>query len=149
MPVKIEFNIKEFRREMDHLSAEIDRDILESLQQAGEDFVTSARSMGKSQGGFGDVTGNLRSSIGYVIRRDGEVIHGDFKGTSEGVSAAKKAVDEVEKNEGLQLIGVAGMDYASKVESKGYNVISVQADVLLVDLRDYMKIIEKKYNRKR
>lgn len=149
MPIKIEFNIKEFRREMDQMSAEIDRDILESLQQAGEDFVNSARSMGKSQGGFGDVTGNLRSSIGYVIRRDGEIIHGDFNGTPEGVAAAKKTVDEVEKHEGFQLIGVAGMDYASAVESKGYNVISVQTEVLLVDLRDYMKIIEKKYNRKR
>jgi len=146
MPIKIEFNIKEFRREMDQMSAEIDRDILESLQQAGEDFVTSARSMGKSQGGFGDVTGNLRSSIGYVIRRDGEIIHGDFNGTPEGVAAAKKTVDKVEKHGGLQLIGVAGMDYASAVESKGYNVISVQADVLLIDINKYVKEIIRKFN---
>lgn len=147
MGLKIEFDIKHFRKEMDQLAAEIDNDVFESLQQAGEDFVTSARNMKKSEGGFGDVTKALRSSIGYAIRRDGVIIHGDFKGNSTGVAAAKQAIEEVEKIEGLQLIGVAGMDYASAVESKGFNVITFQSDLMLVDLTDYMKEIEKKYNK--
>ncbi|HPE74692.1 MAG TPA: hypothetical protein PLC80_01310 [Draconibacterium sp.] len=147
MGLKIEFDIKHFRKEMDQLAAEIDNDIFESLQQAGEDFVAGARNMKKSEGGFGDVTGNLRSSIGYAIRRNGEIIFGNFDGNSTGVAAAKRAIDEVEKNNGLQLIGVAGMDYASAVESKGFNVISYQGLMLMVDLTDYMKEIEKKYNK--
>lgn len=147
MGLKIEFDIKHFRKEMDQLAAEIDNDVFESLQQAGEDFVTGARNMKKSEGGFGDVTGALRSSIGYAIRRDGVIIHGDFKGNSTGVAAAKQAIEEVEKIEGLQLIGVAGMDYASAVESKGFNVITFQSELMLVDLTDYMKEIEKKYNK--
>ena len=147
MAIKIELDIKHFRKEMNQLAAEIDKDIFESLQQAGEDFVTGARSMKKTEGGFGDVTGNLRSSIGYAIRRNGEIIFGNFDGNSTGVAAAKRAIDEVEKIKGLQLIGVAGMDYASAVESKGLNVITYQGMVMLVDLTDYMRTIEKKYNR--
>jgi len=147
MGLKIELDIKHFRKEMDQLAAEIDKDIFESLQQAGEDFVTGARNMKKSEGGFGDVTGNLRSSIGYAIRRNGEIIFGNFDGNSTGVAAAKRAIDEVEKNKGLQLIGVAGMDYATHVESKGLNVISYQSMLMLIDLTDYMKEIQRKYNK--
>lgn len=147
MGLKIEFDIKHFRKEMDQLAVDIDKDIFESLQQAGEDFATGARELKKSEGGFGDVTGALRSSIGYAIRRDGIIVHGDFKGNSIGATAAKRAVDEVEKIKGLQLIGVAGMDYADYVESKGYNVITKHSIIMLIDLTDYMKTIEKKYNK--
>lgn len=147
MPLKIEFDIKHFRKEMEQLAADIDKDVFESLLQAGEDFVTGAREMKKSEGGFADVTGALRSSIGYAIRRDGEIIHGDFKGNSTGVAAAKQAVEEEEKIKGLQLIGVAGMDYAGYLESKGFNVIAKQSMMLLIDLTDYMRVIQEKYNK--
>lgn len=147
MGLKIEFDIKHFRKQMDQLAAEIDKDVFESLQQAGEDFVTGSRGMKKHEGGFGDVTGNLRSSIGYAIRRNGEIIFGNFDGNSTGVAAAKRAIDEVEKIQGLQLIGVAGMNYASEVESRGYNVITYHSGLLMVDLTDYMREIQNKYNR--
>ena len=48
-------------------------------------------------------------------------------------------VQNIAKPEGIQLIGIAGMDYASHVESKGYNVISYQADVCMVDLAMYLE----------
>ena len=148
MPIKLQYNINQILGELNQFAQDIEDDIIESMKQAGEDFVTGAREMGKSKGGFGDVTKALRSSIGYVIRKDGEIIFGDFKGNTEGVAAAKRAVEEVDKVDGLQLIGMAGMDYASRVESRGLNVITVQGDALFVDLKDYLKVIERKYNRK-
>lgn len=148
MPIKIK-NIDKIKGQLKSVAEKIEFDIIEAMKRAGEDFATSAREMKGSQGGFDDRTGNLRSSIGYCILKDGEVIFGDFKGKStEGISAAKQAVSEVPKKQGFQLIGVAGMEYASAVESKGKNVISIQAEALIIDLKDYIEIIENRYNKK-
>jgi hypothetical protein len=57
----------------------------------------------------------------------------------------KTAIQDVVKPKGFQLIGVAGMNYASHVESKGYNVISYQADVCMVNLGvslEKLKVVE-------
>ena len=101
--------------------------------------------MTKSQGGFGDVTGNLRSSIGYFILKDGKIIIENrklsTKGTDKitGYGAAIHLLNEVQKITGYQLIGVAGMGYAAYVESLGYNVITIQADVALINLKTILR----------
>ena len=46
----------------------------------------------------------------------------------------KPLIEGLVKPTGFQLILIAGMNYASWVESKGYNVISYQADICMVDL---------------
>lgn len=122
---------------------EVEEKMIMLMQYAGEQFVKDARQMKKSEGGFGDVTGNLRSSIGYFILKDGQIIHSNLKGKAAGKSAAKQMVDSLEKKTGLQLVGVAGMEYASIVESKGKNVISIQAEAALIDLKDLMKDVTK------
>jgi hypothetical protein len=43
-------------------------------------------------------------------------------------------IEGLVKPNGFHLILIAGMNYASYVESKGYNVISYQADVCMIDL---------------
>ena len=91
------------------------------LQAAGEMFVRYARESGR----YIDHTGNLRSSIGYVIVRNGKLASRNFKkqdvGTegSEGVNKAEKLARELANthNTGLVLIGVAGMEYAVFVEA--------------------------------
>ena len=134
--------------------------IIEAFIRAGEEFVTNAREQMQDHalGTYKDVTANLRNSIGYFIFQDGKSIIqgpvGDFTGPqSEGKISKDEitainlaAIKDVIKPEGIQLIGVAGMEYASHVESKGYNVISYQADVCLVDLASYLErldVIEK------
>lgn len=109
------------------------------MKYTGEQFVKDAREMKRSSGGFGDVTGNLRSSIGYFILKDGQIIHSNLRGKASGKSAASKFVDSLPKQSGLHLVGVAGMEYASMVESKGRNVISIQAEAALIDLKDMLK----------
>lgn len=91
------------------------------MQRAGEEFVKVARNSGK----YDDHTGNLRSSVGYVIVADGKILSENFekskkKGTDKvtGVNQASRLCVELSKlyNKGFVLIGVAGMQYAVYVE---------------------------------
>lgn len=109
---------------------------IERLQRLGEMCVTQARSVPPSVG-FHDQTGNLRSSIGYMVFVDGVSVH---QSTFEQVSpqaAHKDGVTydggkkgeaycrEIGKNTtGVCLVVVAGMDYATYVESKGRDVLT-------------------------
>jgi hypothetical protein len=130
----------------------IERGLLNTLKLAGETFVTEAReglniSSGLfPKGDYKDRTANLRSSIGYFVLKDGEIIYENLLGTGEGEQAARAALNSVKDKSGYMLVGVAGMDYAAYVESKGYNVITSQADntirnmpMMLFKLRDRLK----------
>lgn len=101
--------------------------ILLNLQRIGEIFVRNAR----LNDTYKDQTGNLRSSIGYVVLYNGQQIYEDFenKGGPAGVDTAKKIADEVKGKfpKGFVLIGVAGMEYAAAVEAKGYDVITASS----------------------
>lgn len=131
--------------------------ILDAFIRAGEEFVTNAREQMQdhAMGTYKDVTANLRNSIGYFIFHNGRNVFqnpstNEFTGPEsegklpEAEIAANNltAIKDVIKPEGFQLIGVAGMNYASFVESKGYNVISYQADVCLVDLATYLENLD-------
>jgi len=100
--------------------------VYRTLMYIGEEFVNNARLKDKSMGGFGDITGNLRSSIGYAILHDGISKKVNLIGKAEGKDKAKELIAELSKkyNKGFVLIGFAGMEYAAAVESKGYDVIT-------------------------
>lgn len=94
---------------------------MKTLQAAGEMFVKYARESGM----YINRTGNLRSSIGYVIVENGKMLESNFEKTSggtdgeEGVQKAKRLASELANtySTGLVLIGVAGMEYAIYVEA--------------------------------
>lgn len=96
--------------------------ISEMLKRAGEEFVRIAR----EEGNYIDRTGNLRSSIGYVVLKNGKPLFQDFR-VSDGVGSDKKTGKETverlaaelaaEYNSGYVLIGMAGMKYAVYVEA--------------------------------
>lgn len=125
------------RVSLDQWSDEIEEQIIRILTRVGEEFVKAAREMSKAQGGFGDDTGNLRSSIGYFLLKNGSVIEEKIYGASEGVAESKQIVEQMDKFIGYRLVGIAGMNYASYVESKGYNVISIQQELAFVNLKEY------------
>src|SRR5690554_584012 len=103
---------------------EAEKALIETLQYVGEGFVREARLFTSEQGGFGDITGNLRSSIGYFIVKNGEVITEDIqpskKGTDKrtGMRTAKDYIGKIKSGNGLFLYGIAGMEYASKLEKE-------------------------------
>lgn len=98
-----------------------DKKFFELLQYCGEYAVKIAREEGK----YNDITGNLRSSIGYAILKDGRIIQQDHqegpRGTDRktGVQDSKRLVLSVAKElkAGYALVVVAGMDYALFVEN--------------------------------
>lgn len=103
----------------------IEKRQIQRLQYLGEQCVTKAR----LDGDYMDQTGNLRSSIGYILFKNGVAIHQSFtqvgsglKGTNEGRSTAIKVGSKY--NNGLCLVVVAGMNYALAVESRGRDVLT-------------------------
>lgn len=147
-----QFTAADITREIDGAILNIEAGIIEVLRYVGEDWVKNARENLNITGAFPkgdytDRTSNLRSSIGFFILKDGTIIDENLQGTPTGNSAARSAIVRVPKT-GYQLIGVAGMDYASHVENMGYNVITSQQDVALVDLRDMLREYQEKVNRK-
>ena len=98
---------------------------IKRLQYLAEQCVIHARSI-PADIGFRDQTGNLRSSIGYMIFLDGVAIHENYAGTSEGADAGRALARKASKRHpsGLLLVVTAGMSYALKVEAKGRDVLS-------------------------
>lgn len=110
-----------------------EEEIAEELARLGEEGVNEAR----LNGSYTDRTGNLRSSIGYVMAKGGNVItssnfakiigndnpdnipvNGDEIGKKLATDAAKRL-----SKDGFALVMVAGMEYASYVADRGYNVL--------------------------
>lgn len=108
-----------------------------------EECLSLARSTTKASKNFLDQTGNLRSSMGYIIVDNGRVINfSDFKqvkegdtGTVRGKALARQLADRFGK--GICMVFVAGMEYAVFVENRGYDVLTsanLQAETDIPDL---------------
>lgn len=114
-------------KDLDKLNQFIVDDTLQQCIKAylylGENVVAHA----KQSVGFMDQTGNLRSSIGYVLFVNGQVYkefyEGRALGTSEGKQFARELASRAKKAQ-LVLVFTAGMNYAYSVESRGYNVLA-------------------------
>lgn len=129
------FSAKEFFDDLQARMERIERAVLMSLRKIGETFVKNAR----ENGTYNDITGNLRSSIGYVILKNGEQIYENFKTVSGGPSGnniAQKVARDVGKKfpKGYVLIVVAGMEYAAAVESRGRDVLTASSITAKSDL---------------
>lgn len=106
----------------------------------GEQCIIEARNGGT----YTDQSGNLRSSIGYAVLLNGQVIQSDcvdkIKNGDEGVSEGQKYLQyRIKKasKKGIVLIVTAGMNYAEYVEAKKYIVLSsaeLKAPVLVKQL---------------
>nr|DAP49973.1 MAG TPA: hypothetical protein [Caudoviricetes sp.] len=96
-----------------------------NLAAIGEQVLNVAR----LNGSYRDQTGNLRSSIGYVVVIDGEVIQmSSFDAVKSGGNGARMGKQYVKRlirkfPQGVVLLVVAGMKYASYVSAKGYDVL--------------------------
>ena len=127
MGVEAQFTTEVVRERFEAFLQEIVRQQVEALQQLGEMCVAHARSIPKEQG-FEDQTGNLRSSIGYVVFVDGVAVHSlyeEVKGGSIGAKTGEALAHKVgQGTQGVCLVVTAGMNYALHVESRGRDVIA-------------------------
>lgn len=127
MPAKTKTPKTQIAAEFDAFEKDTTRRIVTMLSKLGEECVNEAR----KNGSYRDDTGNLRSSVGYLIAVDGRVQIQSFKPiekAKDGETGVKKAEafahDVVKKYpHDIVLIIVAGMEYASFVANRGYDVL--------------------------
>lgn len=131
---------EDITREFDELAERVMQAIIFNLKAIGEKCVNEARNLPSlsradeaakhpHQPNYIDDTGSLRSSIGYVLVVDGQIVSessfavvGNGKqGSEEGRSFAESLV--AEHPSGIALIVVAGKNYAEYVAAKGYDVL--------------------------
>ena len=74
------FTYDELEKWFDRFQSKAEDKMLVFLQAGGEKFIEVAR----RSGSYKDQTGNLRSSIGYIIAKDGEVVTENFKEGDKG-----------------------------------------------------------------
>lgn len=135
MGIKTNFNPEDFRKNYEQALIDLISGIKDAFELAGLNAVAYARDK-KPEGvkDFTDRTNNLRSSIGYVLYKDGEKISSNFAAAgsgkdgngSEGVESGLKHAEQVASNysNGFVLVLAAGMHYAAYVEAKGYDVLT-------------------------
>ena len=121
---------------MNEFLEEVKRQQISRLQELGEMCVEYARNV-PPETGFQDQTGNLRSSIGYMVFVDGVAVHQSpfeqiqpkAKLSNGVVYNGSKVGEELcrqigQQSTGICLVCVAGMNYAQYVESKGRDVLT-------------------------
>lgn len=163
MGIKADFRQSDILKQLVSKRDEIENGIVVAMKHTGEEFFRNAKTnvdasvydrvvydkTGKVRSREPwELTGNLRASIGYFILKDGIEINNKLEGTSEGMAAARSVLNEIPKQPGYWLIGVAGMNYASNVESYGYDVITNAKGVAIIDLQTKMKQLEKHFSKK-
>jgi hypothetical protein len=111
------------------------------LRYIGEECVRQAR----KHGTYTDRTGNLRSSVGYVIVDNSKIMaESEFrpvKNTTEGGDTGHKYARRLANRypKGIALIVVAGMKYAVYVQRRGHDV-TASAELLAERLLSQLKI---------
>ena len=114
---------------------ELERLLIKRFTDIGERCVTIAR----ESGSYNDITGNLRSSIGYVVLQDGKpVVNGaskQYSGTKGNGEAGPAAAEALLKSLqakfpwGIVLIVCAGMNYAAYVENVRHKDVLTTAEL--------------------
>ena len=135
------------------------RAFLDDLDAVGMKVVSFVRARSKEES-WEDQTGNLRSSIGYVIVRNGAIVRRSGfekvdgpkrdKATDNGSVIGAEYAEKIAKRytKGYALVIVAGMNYASYVEDmENKDVLAggkIQAEKLVAKLiADYKRMKSK------
>ena len=137
------FNMADVNKYIKGQQELIEQAIINRLKFVGEKFIRNAR----SNDTYKDRTGNLRSSIGYVIIKDGQQISDFFPGNkpdgkAKGLKVAQDAA--LKFPDGIVLICVAGMDYAAAVESNNYDVLTASSITAEEDLKRGLQELKNK-----
>lgn len=135
MPIVCKTPIKQIQARIDRQVERVTEDVVYRLHMIGVAAVKRARELKPDEGSFHDITGNLRSSIGYTILVDGEeretggftVVSGSKGRGTQGAATGQSVISKLKSkyNKGIVLIVSAGMNYATYVESvRGKDVLT-------------------------
>lgn len=112
----------------------VNRLTVRALSYLGELCVIEAKDRPQESSWF-DQSGNLRSSIGYVIVHNGKIVkYSEFnqvKQGTDGIKEGKELAKELAKQytSGYALIVVAGMNYAELVEAMDNKNVLASAEL--------------------
>mgnify|MGYP000866229572 CR=1 FL=1 len=136
MGIKVHFTESDIRNRLNAFVDNVEQMQIDALCKLGEMCVSHAKDLPRDVG-FADHTGNLRSSIGYAVFKNGTMLHSGYTAVtgvdsggnslngSEGVTVGEELAKQVGADtQGLSLVVTAGMHYAVYVEAKGRDVIT-------------------------
>lgn len=112
MKYAVTINIGDLEKEVvEPLRAEVKN----QFARIGEEAVNE----GRNNHGYTDRTGNLTSSMGFVVASEGNIVtKGGFSGTVVGTETGEQIGDTAAARDNqTRLVVVAGMEYASYVEN--------------------------------
>ena len=122
MGIRMTTKLSEVHDRLMREAERVERLTIRALSKLGEQCVTKIRDRAGDKSWY-DQTGNLRSSVGYVIAHNKNIIQystfNQVKQGSEGVKTGKDLAKELAKrySNNYVLIVVAGMNYAEFVEA--------------------------------
>jgi len=110
---------------------EVDRKTLEAFKLVLAEALKIQRARMRMDGGYDDLTGQLRSSTGGIIFKDGKVLFEDFQLSPYGSNRApgmkegkELAFSQLRESQGWGIVLVAGKEYAGWVQAKGLSVLA-------------------------
>lgn len=141
--LELDMSPAEIERMIRQQIEEIDRQTLEQFKRVLARALDIQRAKVRANGGYNDDTGQLRSSVGGIIYKNGKVLYEDFKlapyGTDKepGIREGRdKALLALRETSGWGITIVAGKEYASWVESKHGLSVLIDAQKELVKTLD-------------
>ena len=146
MGIRMTTKLDEIHKVLMKEANRVERLTIRALSYLGEQCVSRVRNRGGNKSWY-DQSGNLRSSVGYVIAYNGSIIqYSDFnqiKQGSEGVTVGKKLAEELVKrySSDYVLVIVAGMNYAECVERKDNKDVLASTELWAID--QVPKMLEK------
>lgn len=139
--IKADFTIADITKVIEEQMRLYVANVIRIYSNAGKAMVIDARDrvkegVGSGQDSFGNITWELRSSIGCVVYNGGKKVFSYFpilstgaQGSLEGEDYADFIALQLTESDEIVLVVVAGKEYAASVENKGYNVLSNTANV--------------------
>lgn len=138
MALNAKFTKGSIQKMMEERVAMIRTAVVDRLKILGEMCVIEAR----TNKTYMDQTGNLTSSMGYIVVDHGKVVQqAGFQGTQKGMITGKSIANSLANKHpnAFALYVVAGMNYAAYVEARGYNVLASAELVAEKELPKMMK----------
>ena len=120
----------------------LENKIMDSLTIVAEELMIDAN----IHKGYDNKSGNLSSSIGCGIIKNGSILrivgfNGSTEGKIKGIKFLNDTVLGLSKNVNYQIVMIAGMYYSTYVENMGYNVLSItEINAKTIMMRELKKI---------
>lgn len=132
-------DIRKLRKDLVEKRSDLINALVYKMRTIGEACIKIARELKPEDGSFQDVTGNLRSSIGYIVLYNGKVMQygapvqksGSKGDGSAGVAAGNALLSKMKSEypSGVVLVLCAGMKYAAFVENVRHKHVLIDAEL--------------------